>query len=163
MAEPTIEPAAIDPAAPDPGTKAPGTPRPPEGVPEGSPLRSIAAVMLGWLVLQWVLWPLFGAMIARIFAGELDPPSERFLAAMTLGMLPNGIVAGLLTARVAGWAPLAHAAVLGGLIGFFGMMSSDAAQGLPGWFAIARVVVPAISVVIGGAVSRLIRRAPKQA
>lgn len=161
MAEPTTEQATGDQASPEPTTRepAPGGP----GVPQGSPLRSIAAVMLGWLVLQWILWPLFGSMIARLFPGELDPPSERFLVAMTVGMLPNGLVAGLLTARVAGWAPIAHAAVLGGLIGFFGMMSSDAAHGLPGWFAIARVVVPAISVVIGGALARWIRRAPARA
>ncbi|MDQ3035355.1 MAG: hypothetical protein M3Y87_23325 [Myxococcota bacterium] len=130
--------------------------------PEGNPFRSLFAVISGFVVL-WILGALYvgvlGSLAGAQFPGE-GPPTTVGLALLLLGIAPNGIVAGLLTGRVAGFAPIVHAAVLGGLVGFVGMMSSDQAQGMPWWFALGRIVLPTVFVVLGGAIARV---APRRA
>lgn len=133
------------------------------GGPPGSPIRSVLAVAAGWIVVM-----LLGQLLLRVLAATMgadfpteegSQPSERGLAIWIAGSVPNGIVAGLITARLAGWAPIAHAAVLAGIIGFFAMSSADQASELPGWFAIAWIVVPALAIALGGVVARYARRA----
>ncbi|UJR79084.1 hypothetical protein [Sandaracinus amylolyticus] len=130
------------------------------GEPKGTPIRSVLAVVAGWITL-FVLGQLFLGVLASMMPGDIPStegaqPTERGLAMWLAGMLPNGIIAGLITARLAGWAPIAHAAVLGGIIGFFGMVSSDEARGLPAWFAIGRAFMPVVSIVLGGIAARAI-------
>lgn len=133
------------------------------GDPPGSPIRSVLAVAAGWLVVmvmgQLLLGVLTSTMGADFPTEEGSQPTERGLALWIAGSVPNGIVAGLITARLAGWAPIAHAAVLAGIIGFFAMSSADQASDLPGWFAIAWIVVPPLAIALGGVVSRYARRA----
>lgn len=126
--------------------------------PPGSPLHSLLGLAAGWLAL-YVLGTLFLGVLASTLPHDIPSaegavPTERGLALWLAGMLPNGIVAGMITARIAGWAPIGHAVVLGGLIGFFGLVSSDEAHGLPGWFALGRAIVPTLAILAGGAIAR---------
>ena len=136
---------------------APPAPKPASDAP-GSPLRSLLGLVAGWFAL-YVLGTLFLGVLASMLphdvpTGEDAVPTERGLALWLAGMVPNGIVAGMITARIAGWSPLGHAAVLGGIIGFFGMVSSDEAHGMPGWFALGRAIVPTLAILAGGAIAR---------
>lgn len=130
--------------------------------PQRSPLRSLLSVVAGWLVL-WVAGGLYAAMLSRFAAAHYagERPSDVGLALLLAGALPNGVVGGLVTGRVAGFAPVAHAAVLAGLVGFFALMSSDQARGMPWWFAVGRAVVPGACIVIGGGIARLVAPRPK--
>lgn len=127
--------------------------------PPGSPLRSVLAIAVGWFVLTILGQLLFGVlsrwMAADFPTSEGTVPTERGLIVWLLGSLPNGILAGLLAARIAGWAPIAHSAVLGGIVGFFAMTSADRAHGLPWWFAIGWIVGPPLGIVLGGLIARL--------
>src|SRR5690606_33303404 len=124
--------------------------------PEGSPLRSVFAVVSGFVVL-WILGALYASVVYSIASAQFpedEAPTTIGLALTLAGAVPNGIVAGLLVGRNAGLAPIAHAAVLAGLIGFFAMMSSDQAQGMPWWFALGRIVLPSLFVVLGGVIAK---------
>lgn len=123
---------------------------------QGNPFRSLFAVVSGFVVL-WLLGALYVGVVGSVAAGQFpedESPTTVGLALLLLGIVPNGIVAGLLTGRIAGFAPVVHAAVLGGLVGFLGMMSSDQARGMPWWFALGRIVLPTIFVVLGGVIAR---------
>ena len=128
-------------------------------------MRSVLAVAAGWLVImvlgQLLASVLGSTMSADFPTGEDSRPTDRGLAVWIAGSVPNGIVAGLITARIAGWAPIVHASVLAGVVGFFAMRNADRASGLPGWFAIAWIVVPPLAIVLGGVVSRYARRPTK--
>jgi uncharacterized membrane protein YhdT len=123
--------------------------------PPGSPLRSTLAVCAGYTVM-WITAGLYGSLLFRFLPDHFaeGAPTGTGLALLLAGALPSGLVAGLIAGRLAGWAHLVHAAALAGLIGFAGMMSSDAAQGTPAWFALGRILVPALAVVLGGLVAR---------
>lgn len=144
-----------------PSSSSPSPPRAPderEPEPQGNPIRSVLAVGAGWLAMlvlgQLFLGVLASTMPSDVPTSEDAAPTGRGLAIWLVGMLPNGLVAGLITGRVAGWAPIAHAAALAGLIGFFAMTTSDEARGLPWWFALGRALVPAAAIVLGGIAAR---------
>jgi hypothetical protein len=122
--------------------------------PQRSLFRSIVSIVGGFVVLAIVgilTSMLLGAVAASEFPAGASPTTLGL--ALYVGIsIPNGLVAGVLTGRLAGSAPIAHAAVLAGVIAWQSMMTSEMAQGMPGWFAIARVVVPAAAIVIGGAI-----------
>ncbi len=130
----------------------------------GSPLKSVFAVVVGFIV-SWILGYLYMAVIYSLATPQF-PTEERAtslgLLLLLAGAVPNGIVAGLLVGRLAGVAPVAHAAVLGGLIGFIGMMSSDDAQGMPFWFALGRIALLPLFIVVGGFVAKTTRPASKK-
>ena len=137
--------------------------------PQGSPIRSLLGLIAGWFAL-YVLGTLYLGVLASTLPADIPSaegavPTERGLALWLAGMAPNGIVAGVITARIAGWAPIGHAAVLGGIIGFFGLVSSDEAHGMPAWFALGRAVLPTLAILAGGAIARVIdtRRAKPRA
>jgi hypothetical protein len=139
---------------------------PSDGEPHGSPIRSLFSVIVGWVVL-WLLGALYASVVYRLAPAHFPaeaPPTATGMALMLAGAVPNGIVGGLITARLAGVAPLVHAAILAGVLGFFGLMSSDAALGMPGWFAIARPLLLPLAIVGGGAIARWVpaRGAPKR-
>lgn len=127
-----------------------------EGETGGSPIRSILAVVGGFVVL-WILGGLYVGVLGSL-AGDQFPeggvPTTTGLLLLLVGAVPNGIVAGLIVGRAAGHAPIVHAAVLGGLIGFVGMMSSEQAHGMPWWFALGRIALPILFLVLGGAIAR---------
>lgn len=136
----------------------PTTPEPAPPGPNGTPFRSLGAVAAGWAVLfvlgQLLLGVLASALPSDIPSVEGTVPTPRGLALFLLLGSANGVVAGLLTARLAGFAPVVHASALAAWIGFSAMMSSDAAQGLPFWFALGRVVTPALPIVLGGVLGK---------
>lgn len=138
-----------------PETEPPAEERPADESP-GSPIRSLFAVIAGGLVV-WMLGPLYMGVLVRLAADHFagDRPTDVGLALLLAGWLPNGVLGGLLTGRLAGVAPIVHAAVLGSLFGFVAMMSMDQARGLPWWFALGLVLAPAVSVVLGGVVARI--------
>jgi hypothetical protein len=122
-----------------------------------SPARSAIAV-LGGVVVYWILLSLFMGITVSMLP-SLFPREEGAtlptggLAAILLGELVNGLVAGLLTARIAGRAPLAHTAALAGLLGLYAMTSMDQVRGMPGWFALGFACMGPLAVMIGGAVA----------
>lgn len=135
----------------------------PENESTGSPLRSVFAVISGFVVL-WILGMLYATVVYSVASAHFpdeQPPTTVGLALTLAGALPNGIVAGLMVGRIAGFAPIVHAAVLGGVIGFFAMMSSDQARGMPWWFALGRVVLPTLFVVLGGAIAKAMARSKR--
>lgn len=130
--------------------------------PPGSPLRSVFAVIAGFVAL-WILGNLYISVVYSLATAQFpveERATDRGLLLLLAGAVPNGIVAGLLVGRVAGFAPIAHAAVLGGLIGFIGMMSSDDARGMPFWFALGRIALPTLSVILGGLIAKTTRKVP---
>lgn len=123
-----------------------------------SPLRSVLALAGGWIAL-YVLGVLFGAALGVFLPDDVNQqtPTHRFLIAFLLSTIPNGLASGVLTARIAGWGPLGHTAVLAGYIALMGMLTSDQAHGLPWWFALGRIVLPALAVWCGGLAFRVLR------
>jgi hypothetical protein len=132
--------------------------------PPGSPLQSAFAVVAGFVV-SWILGYLYVSVVYSLATPQF-PAEERAtdlgLLLLLAGAVPNGIVAGLLVGRLAGFAPVAHAAVLGGLIGFIGMMSSDEARGMPFWFALGRIALPTLFIIVGGFIAKATRPASKK-
>lgn len=126
-----------------------------------SPGRSALAVIAGFAVL-WILRVLFMLMAGTLFAslypsGEGAIPTSRGLLLSLFAELVNGALAGLVTGRLAGRSPIAHAAILAGLFGFLGMTSMDQATGMPAWFAIGFAVVAPIGTLVGGVVASRVR------
>lgn len=136
----------------------------------GSPAQSALAVFAGFVAFT-LLNALYGSVVYRLASSEFpDAEGEGTLSTLGMGLtlggyLPNGMLAGVVTGRFAGFAAIAHAAVLAGVIGFYAMMSSHVARGLPGWFALGRIVVPSLAIVVGGAIARAsqARRAKRSA
>jgi hypothetical protein len=127
----------------------------------------VLSLVAGYVVM-WITAGLYGAMVVRLVPDDFPAhgaPTERGMVLILGGALPSGIVAGLITGRLAGWAPLVHVIVLAALIGFLGALSSDQARGLPGWFALGRILVPVVALVFGGVIARatVARQRPRRA
>ncbi len=113
-------------------------------------VRSIGAVAAGYLV--------FAASAVLLFQLSGQPPHQpaslRFeIAAIVWGAV-FALVAGWLTARIAGRRPATHAAVVAGLIalGAAGSMLADRSGAM--WSQLAAVVVMAPCAWLGGLVAR---------
>lgn len=126
-----------------------------------SPAQSAIAVFAGFVTFT-LLNALYGSVVYRMASSEF-PDAEGEGTMTTLGMaltlggyLPNGVLAGVVVGRFAGFAAIAHAAVLAGVIGFYAMMSSHVARGLPWWFALGRIVAPSLAILAGGAIARVV-------
>ncbi len=129
-----------------------------------SPARSALSV-LGGVVAYWILLSLFmgvaASVLPSLFPREEGASLTPFgMVAIVVGELANGLVAGLLTARLAGRAPLAHTAALAGLLGLYAMTSMDQVRGMPGWFALGFACTGPLAVMIGGAVAGRVMARP---
>ena len=112
-------------------------------------LRSIGAVAAGYII--------FGASAALLFQLSGQAPHANaplaFKAASIIWGTVFALVAGWLTARIAGRKPTVHAGVVAGLIAL-GALVSLAAQPLAAkWSQIAALVIMAPSAVLGGVIS----------
>jgi hypothetical protein len=126
------------------------------------PGRSALSVFAGFVVLQ-ILGYLFAFMAGTLFpalypAGEGAHPTTNGLVLWLVGETVNGVLAGWLASRLAGRAPIAHAAVLAALSGFFAMTAMGELNTMPGWFAIGFALTAPVGCVLGGAVQSRSRR-----
>ena len=112
-------------------------------------LRSIGAVAAGYIV--------FGASAALLFqlSGRAphDPTPMTFKAASIIWGCTFALVAGWLTARVAGKHPITHAAVLAAIIALGAIVSMVMSTG-EAWSQIAAATLMAPSAWLGGRLSR---------
>ena len=124
-----------------------------------SPGRSALGVFAGFVVLQ-ILGMLFLLMAGSMFpslypSGEGAQPTTNGLVLSLVAEFANALVAGLITARLAGRAPMVHATVLAALVGFFSMAAMGDLRTMPGWFALGFVLLAPIGCLLGGLVARL--------
>lgn len=129
-----------------------------------SPVRSVAAVSLGWgafVVLQTLgpalVYGLFPAHFPHPPAGTdlatLDPltymptPTGLAMAALLHGV--NAAAGGVITSRVAGYGFRWHGLALASLLGLFGALAMGGLRGYPGWFALATLFGAPLGVMIG--------------
>ncbi len=115
----------------------------------------------GFVVLQ-ILGVLFSLMAGTLWpalypSGEGAGPTDGGLGLWLAAELANATLAGLLTARLAGRAPVAHAAVLAAINGFFSMAAMGELRALPGWFAIGFVALAPLGCLLGGLVASRVR------
>jgi len=113
-------------------------------------LRSIGSVAAGYFI--------FAASAILLFQmSGRDPHAEApmaFKAATVIWGAVFALVAGWLTARIAGRQPTTHAAVLAGVIAFGAIVSMVTGPGDAIWSQIAAAVVMAPCAFIGGLISR---------
>lgn len=124
-----------------------------------SPVRSMAAVSLGFGLFTQILGRVGGSALAVLLPGafpeqpDLDVvvmPSEIGLVAMTLMTFANATLSGLIAGRVARFMPFLHGLVLAGILGLFAATSMDQVRGFPGWFALGYLALPALGATFGG-------------
>lgn len=143
--------------------RAPPAPAPtPEPVSELaliSPVRSMAAISLTFLLFTQVLSRVGAVTLATLlpWAFPAQPDAETIvvpgtagLAAMLAMTLLNATLAGLLAGRMAGALRRWHGVVLGAILGLFAAISMDAVRGFPGWFATGWLLAPALGASGGG-------------
>ena len=113
-------------------------------------LRSAGAVAAGYMV--------FGASAFLLFQlSGIDPHQPaplRFKIASVIWGCVFALVAGWLTARVAGKRPVMHAAILAALIALGALVSIAARPGDAMWSQISALALMAPSAWLGGVVSR---------
>jgi hypothetical protein len=113
-------------------------------------LRSIGAVAAGYIV--------FGASAALLFqlSGRAphDPAPVAFKTASIIWGCTFALVAGWLTARVAGKHPITHAAVLAAIIALGAIVSMVMSRTGEVWSQIAAAGLMAPSAWLGGRLSR---------
>jgi hypothetical protein len=130
-------------------------------MPALSPVRSALAVLAGFVALGVtnILFMLVaGSALASLYpAGEGAIPTVTGLRLMLAAGVVNGTAAGLVTARIAGRAPFAHAAALTAVFGFYTVGSIDQLRGYPGWFVIGFVLAAPIGTMLGALVASRIR------
>lgn len=126
---------------------------------DASVLRSVAAVILGFVVLT-----LGSVLTGRLLlsATGVEPgaaPGGGFIAVSLVLRLVVTILAGFLTALAAPRAPRLHAGVLAAILVFFslaslwGLSTAGEAYG-PAWYPIAMLFVGPAGVLTGGALKR---------
>lgn len=113
-------------------------------------LRSIGAVAAGYII--------FGASAALLFqlSGQQPHSSTVPLAFKTASIIWGAtfaLVAGWLTARVAGRRPMVHAGIVAGLIALGALASIAAEPTAAKWSQIAALVIMAPCAIIGGLIS----------
>jgi hypothetical protein len=113
--------------------------------------------------LNWFLAGAGAAMLAALFGAHFPPPpadgtppipTSTGLVLVTAMFSANALLAGVLTGRIASYAPVAHAGILAGVFGLFALWGLDQARGMPGLFAIAFVVSPPLFALLGGVVAQ---------
>lgn len=121
-----------------------------------SPGRSALSIFAGFVVLN-ILGFLFSVMASTLWpalfpTGEGAQPTTAGLELWLVGELVNALAAGLLAARLAGRAPVAHAAVLAALNGFFAMTAMGELRAMPTWFALGFALTAPVGILAGGLV-----------
>jgi hypothetical protein len=122
-----------------------------------SPVRSALAVLAGFVALgvtNLLFMIVAGSVLASLYpSGEGAIPTDAGLALMLVAGVVNGTAAGLVTARIAGHAPFAHAAALTAVFGFYTIGSIDQVRGYPGWFVIGLVLAAPLGTMLGAFVA----------
>jgi hypothetical protein len=113
-------------------------------------LRSLGAVAAGYLI--------FGVSAALLFqlsgqAPHAAAPTSFKIASIIWGAV-FALVAGWLTARIAGTRPATHAGILAGLIALGAAVSLAARAGEARWSQIAAIALMAPCAWLGGLLSR---------
>lgn len=122
---------------------------------DASILRSVAAVILGFVVLT--VGSVIGGrlMLSTMGTGPAMDPGTTFVAVSLAVRLVISVLAGFLTALAAPRAPRLHACVLAAILVFFslaslaGLSASGDPYG-PAWYPIAMLVMGPIGVFAGG-------------
>lgn len=119
-----------------------------------SPGRSALSVFAGF-VLLFVLGLLAALTLPAIApalypTGEHAVPTTSGLVLWLAAEAVNGVLAGLVTGRLAGRAPVAHAAALGALNGFYAMTAMGELSSMPGWFAVGYALSAPLGCIGGG-------------
>lgn len=134
----------------------------PAAQPVPSPLRSTVAVIAG-VVLNIFLAGVGSGMLGALFPDHFPAPTEGTptpvptttgLMLVSIVFSANAVLAGVLTGRIASYAPVVHAGILAGVFGLFALWGLDQARGMPGLFAIAFVVLPPAFALLGGAIAQ---------
>lgn len=124
-----------------------------------SPVRSMAAVSLGFGLFTQIFGCVGASALAAMLPGEfpaqpdentLAMPTEVGLFAMTLMNFANATLSGLIAGRIARFMPFLHGLVLAGILGLFAATSMDQVRGFPGWFALGYLALPALGATLGG-------------
>jgi len=118
-------------------------------------MRSALAVLAG-IVALGVLNVLFMIVAASALAPLYPPgglPTTAGLGVMLAAGVVNGVLGGLLTARLARSAPFAHAAALIGVWGIYTVGAIDQLSHYPGWFVIGLVLASPLGCVVGAALA----------
>jgi peptidoglycan/LPS O-acetylase OafA/YrhL len=117
--------------------------------------RSIAAVIVGYLVLAVAIMALFA-----VWFGSSDAqPTGAFMIYSLIYGLMAAIVAGYITALIAGRAEMRHAIALAAVALILGIVSMVMAGGRePLWYQVANLFVVVDGVLTGGFLRRLRRQ-----
>lgn len=112
-------------------------------------LRSIGAVAAGYII--------FGASAALLFQLSGQAPHANAPLAFKVGSIIWGavfaLVAGWLTARIAGRKPTVHAGIVAGLIALGALVSLAARPSDAKWSQMSALVIMAPCAVLGGVLS----------
>lgn len=121
-------------------------------------LRSVLAVAAGYLLLMAVTLA-FSSAAGFVFTLALRGRGDALLAVVHLACAGlGGVAGGLATARIAGRAPVAHAAALAALLLTVAVVSvARPAPGIeppPAWYLLTTGVVAGAGALLGGRVRR---------
>ena len=127
---------------------------------DASILRSVAAVILGFVVLT-LASVLTGRLLLSLFGVEpgaesgIDPAGG-FITASLCMRLAVSVLAGFLAALAAPRAPRLHAVVLASILVFFSLASLAGISAAgdpygPAWYPIAMLILGPVGVLLGGA------------
>jgi hypothetical protein len=113
------------------------------------PLRSLTAVVAGFGFMTTAV------MIGTRLTGWLLGAAGLGGALVAAGLIVAGLAAlmgGWIAGRIAGYAPLQHAAALAALLAVLTtmMMAGDLPPGTPGWYPAAAGAVGVAGVLVGG-------------
>jgi len=127
---------------------------------DATPLRSVAAILVGFAVLTFGSVAAGRALIAVTDIGPGDPVTTTFLSWSLGSRLAIAALAGYLTAKTAPKAPLLHGAAFAGALVFISLaaLSGQAAAGGMqdrGWFPRVMSLVGPVGVLAGAGLHRM--------
>lgn len=130
-----------------------------------SPAKSALSIFAGFVVLN-VLGVAFSFMAGTLWpalfpSGEGAQPTGNGLEIWLVAETLNGAAAGLVAARLAGRAPLAHAAILAAVNGVLALTALGELRTMPGWFAIGFIATAPLGIMLGGLVASRVRARAK--
>jgi hypothetical protein len=124
-------------------------------------VRSALAVLAGFVangVTNLLFMIVAGSALASQYpSGPGAIPTTVGLALMLAAGVVNGTAAGLVTTRIAGHAPFAHALALTAVFGLYTVGSIEQVRGYPGWFVIGLVLAAPLGTMIGALITWRLR------